>query len=154
MPRRIRLSYPDTGESVVADLLEAEAPKLCDMIWQMLPLQYKTIHGMYSGAEVFVLLDEPRPSPNENLVQLPLPGEVLYFYDNTGNATNAKPEVSEICFVYNRGVILKGAEGVPTYCSLFARVPGDWKTDWTPFQQACRRVRHEGPQMLRIERVE
>jgi len=40
------------------------------------------------------------------------------------------------------------------YASLFARIPGDWKHDWLTFAQACRRVRWEGPQLLRIERVE
>jgi len=43
---------------------------------------------------------------------------------------------------------------VPTYCCLFARIPGDWKYDWTDFAMACRRARREGPQALRIERVE
>jgi hypothetical protein len=154
MSRKIKLSYPATGETVIAELLEAEAPQLCQMIWELLPLEHKAIHGMYSGAEIFVLLDKPQPAPNENLVQLPLPGELLYFYDNSRNVTNVRPEVAEVCFVYNRGVVLKGAEGVPTYCSLFARVAGDWKYDWNDFQKACRRVRHEGPQVLRIERVE
>jgi hypothetical protein len=43
---------------------------------------------------------------------------------------------------------------VPTHASLFARIPGDWKYDWIPFAKACRRVRWEGPQLLRIERVQ
>ena len=36
---------------------------------------------MYSGAEVFAIIDDPMPAPQENLVQLPLPGELFYFYD-------------------------------------------------------------------------
>ena len=50
-----------------------------------------------------------------------------------------KKPISEICFVYNRGVVLRGPEGVPTHCSLFARVPGDWKYDWPEFRAACRK---------------
>lgn len=154
MPRKIRLTYTQTGESVTAEMLDKEAPQLCQMIWEMLPIEHKAIHGMYSGAEVFLLLDKPQPAPNENLVQIPLPGELLYFYDNSRNVTNVKPEVAEVCFVYNRGVILKGPEGAPTYASLFARIAGDWKYDWTDFRQACRRCRFEGPQVMRIDRVE
>jgi hypothetical protein len=51
-------------------------------------------------------------------------------------------------------VVLRGPEGVPTHASLFARIPGDWKYDWVDFAKACRRARWEGPQTLRIERVE
>ncbi len=39
-----------------------------------------------------------------------------------------------------------GPKVCPTYASLFARIPGDWKHDWVPFANACRRVRWEGPQ--------
>lgn len=151
MTRRIRLSFPATGESVIADMLDNEAPGVCDYIWRILPVETKAIHGMYSGAEVFQLIDNPQPAPSENRTCLPLPGELLYFYDAGGNVTSPPRAVGEICFVYGRGVSLKGPEGAPTYASLFARIPGDWKHDWNDFAQACRRCRWEGPQVLRIE---
>jgi hypothetical protein len=119
----------------------------------LLPVENKTIHGQFSGAEVFVLLENPQPIPPESLTQIPLPGELLYFYDATKNVLNPPHPIAEICFVYNRGVFLRGAEGQPTTASLFARVPGDWKYDWTNFRDACRRARREGPQLLRIERA-
>ncbi len=151
-PRRIKLSFPATGESVIAKLLDREAPTVCNYIWSLLPLEHKAIHGMYSGAEVFVLLDKPRPLPRENPIQLPLPGELLYFYDE-GSGVSTGKEVGEVCFIYGRGVTLRQSEGVPTYGRLFARVPGDWTEDWVDFAKACRRVRWEGPQAMRIERV-
>lgn len=77
---------------------------------------------------------------------------MLLFYDGSSSVANSKKPISEICFVYNRGVVLRGPEGVPTHCALFARVPGDWKYDWVPFRNACRRARWEGPQVLRIDR--
>ena len=151
--RKIRLTYVATGESVLAEMLDDEAPGVCEHVWNVLPVQTKVIHGMYSGAEVFALLENPRPAPPENLCQLPLPGELLYFYDGSSNVANSKKPVAEICVVYGRGVTLKGPEGVPTHCSLFARIPGDWKYDWVDFAKACRRARWEGPQELRIERA-
>ncbi len=151
--RHIRLTWVETGESVLAEMLDDEAPRVCEFIWQMLPLEHKSIHGQFSGAEVFVLLDNPRPAPAENLCQLPLPGELLYFFDPGGSVTSGARQSSEICVIYSRGVVLRGPEGVPTQASLFARIPGDWKYDWTAFAQACRRVRNEGPQRLRIERA-
>jgi len=107
---------------------------------------------MYSGAEVFTIVEDAPRAVAENLVQLPLPGELLYFYDEGRGATGARKPVGEICMVYGRGVVLRGHEGVPVHASLFARIPGDWKHDWTPFAQACRKCRWEGPQRLRIER--
>src|SRR3954470_20969127 len=152
--RTIRLSYVVTGESVVAELLDDEAPEVCRLVWDLLPVENKTIHGQFSGAEVFALLDNPQPAPPEGLTQLPLPGEILYFYDESKNVTNVRKAVAELCIVYGRGVVLRGAEGVPTHCSLFARIPGDWKYDWVEFAAACRKARWEGPQLLRVERVE
>lgn len=152
--RRIRLTFVDTGESVLADLLEGDAPETCELIWGLLPAESKAIHGMYSGAEVFTLVEAAPESVPENLVQLPLPGELLYFYDEGRGAAGARRPVGEICFVYGRGVVLRAHEGVPTQATLFARIPGDWKTDWTAFAAACRRCRWEGPQRLRIEQAD
>lgn len=151
--RKIRLTFVDSGASVLADMLDDEAPEVCRLVWDLLPIETRAIHGMYSGAEVFALLEHPRPCPPEGLTQLPLPGEILYFYDDSKNVTNARKEVAELCIVYNRGVVLRGPEGVPTHASLFARIPGDWKHDWPGFRDACRKSRWEGPQMLRIERA-
>ena len=151
--RHIRLTFVETGESVLAEMLDDEAPEVCRIVWDLLPIETRAIHGMYSGAEVFALLDDPRPVPPEGLTQLPLPGEILYFYDESKNVTNTRNSVAELCVVYNRGVVLRGPEGVPTHASLFARIPGDWKYDWTLFRDACRKARWEAPPMLRIERA-
>ncbi len=152
--RHIRLTYTATGESVTAELLDDEAPQTAEYVWSLLPLELKPLHGQVSGAEVFVLIEGGEPAPLENRTHLPLPGEILYFHEAGGNVQTGSRTVGEICFVYGRGVMLRGPEGVATHCSLFARVPGDWKYDWTGFAQACRRVRWEGPSPLRIERVE
>jgi hypothetical protein len=151
--RKIRLTYVNTGESVLAEMLDDESPEVCRIVWDLLPIETRAIHGMYSGAEVFAILDDPKPVPPEGLTQLPLPGELLYFYDESKNVTNVRKSVAELCIVYNRGVALRGPEGVPTHASLFARIPGDWKYDWIPFRDACRKARWEGPPLLRFERA-
>ncbi|HZZ42145.1 MAG TPA: DUF3830 family protein [Tepidisphaeraceae bacterium] len=152
--RKIRLSYPELNVSVVAEMLDEDAPGVCEIVWGMLPIEKRVLHGMYSGAEVFALLDKAVQHPPENLCQLPLPGELLYFYDGSSSVANSKKPIAELCVVYNRGVVLRGPEGVPTHCSLFARIPGDWKYDWAGFRDACRKSRWEGPQLMRVERVE
>jgi hypothetical protein len=152
--RQLVLTFPATGEFARAELLDDEAPGVCQRVWELLPVEGKVIHGMYSGAEVFLMLDNPQPAPRENLVQLPLPGELLYFYDESTGAVGARKPVAELVLVYGRGVVLRAHEGVPTHCSLFGRIAGDWKYDWTKFAVACRRARWEGPQAMRIERAE
>lgn len=152
-PRQIRLTFPETQESVVAELLDHEAPNVCEQVWNMLPLEKEMVHGMYSGPEIFMLLDQPVALPPENQVRLPLPGEILFFYDEGTSAAGGNTAVSEICIVYNRGVFLQQHEAVPTFANLFARIQGDWRKDWPEFAEACRRVRTKGPCVLRIERV-
>jgi uncharacterized protein DUF3830 len=147
------LTFAETGESVVADLLEAEAPRICEAVWEMLPVEKKMIHGMYSGPEVFMVLDKAQEISRENDVQLPLPGEILYFYDPGTSAGGGNRAVSEICVVYGRGVSLKQHDAVPTFASLFARIPGDWRRDWTDFAAACRRIRTDRASRMRIERM-
>src|SRR2546426_8081948 len=100
--RHVRLTYPATGESVLAEMLDDEAPRVCQQIWEILPVETKVIHGMYSGAEVFAMLENPQPALDENTVQLPLPGEILYFYDRSVGAVGAKKPVAEIVIVYGR----------------------------------------------------
>jgi hypothetical protein len=151
--RHIRLTFVDTGESVIAEMLDDEAPKTCQLVWDMLPLEYDLYHGRYSGSEVFILLDEAKPAPLEKRTQLPLPGEILYWYDEGTAVTSSGRPVAEILMAFGRGVVLRGPEGVPSHANLFARIPGDWKYDWVDFAQACGRVRTEGLKKLRIERV-
>ena len=69
--RHIKLTFVSSGESVQAELLDDEAPNVCAHVWSILPVETKVIHGMYSGLEVFAMLDNPKPAPNENMVQLP-----------------------------------------------------------------------------------
>ena len=57
--RQIRLTYTASGESVLAEMLDDEAPHVCDYVWGRLPIETKVIHGMYSGLEVFAMIDRP-----------------------------------------------------------------------------------------------
>ena len=97
--RTIRLTFVSTGQSVVAELLDDEAPEVCRLVWDLLPVEGKALHGMYSGAEIFLLLDTPVPHPPENLCQLPLPGELLLFLFGRRDAAavdvSGSPEVIE-----------------------------------------------------------
>ncbi len=152
--RKIRMAFVKSGESVTAEMLDDEAPVTCQLVWDMLPLEHDLLHGQFSGQEIFMLLEQSKPAPKENRTLLPLPGEILYWSEDDTSVTGGGKSVSEICLIYGRAVTLRGPEGTPSHGSLFARIPGDWKYDWVAFVGACRRIRREGPQRLRIERVE
>jgi hypothetical protein len=149
MTKRIVLSFPEENVSATAELLEDSAPETCRFIWEHLPAEGQTIHGMYSGREVFILVDPPTPVKPENLVHSPLPGDILYFYQEGGIFVDAPDSYAEICIIYGRSVQLKGEGGVPSFCSLFAHLVGDW----TSFAAVSGRVRYDGPKLLRISRA-
>src|SRR5437763_16016182 len=93
--RRILLTYTVSNEAVLAEMLDDEAPNVCDYVWSRLPIETKVVHGMYSGLEVFAMIDKPEPVPAENLVQLPPPGELLYIYGPNLRAAGLKQPVGE-----------------------------------------------------------
>jgi len=62
------------------------------------------------------------------MVQLPLPGELLYFCDEGRGAVGARKSVGEIC------------------------IPGDWQHDWTSFDAGLPEGALGGKR-LRIERL-
>jgi hypothetical protein len=149
------LTILPAGVSVVAELLDDEAPRTCRLVWSRLPMEEHLVHGRYSGMELFVVVDNPEAAPAENQTNLPLPGEILYWSSEDTSVTGDGQMVAEVCLIYGRGVTLRGPEGMPSRGSLFARIPGDWKYDWNAFRDACRRVRSVPEKAtLRIERVE
>ena len=36
--RKLRLTFVATGESVIAELLDDEAPEVCRVVWDLLPV--------------------------------------------------------------------------------------------------------------------
>jgi uncharacterized protein DUF3830 len=150
MARTIILRFVDEEVSAVADLLEDQAPETCRMIWEHLPLEGRTVHGMYSGPELFIRADHlPQVSP-ENQVHRALPGDVGFWYQEGGRYHSAPAAAAaEVVFIYQRGAAIMGPDGQPTWVNLFAQIRTD---DAGAFYETARKVRTEGPQVLRIER--
>lgn len=146
MPRTLTFTIVELEAMAVADLLDDRAPRTCELIWQRLPLEGRLIHGMYSGPELFIILDGFPGIGPENQVSRPLPGDVGYFHQEAGLYATSPHEVAELVYVYDRGVAIKGAEGHDSWVSLFARLRMD-----EAFTAASKRVRREGPFTLRIE---
>jgi hypothetical protein len=148
-PKTLVFRIVESGVSAVADLLEDRAPETCALIWERLPLEGRLIHGMYSGPELFIILDGfPEVAP-ENRVNRPLPGDIGYFHQNPGLFASSPHEVAELVYIYERGVSIKGADGHDSWVNLFAQFRPDGRD---AFMVASKLVRKEGPFTLRIER--
>jgi hypothetical protein len=148
--RSIVLQIPELDVRAVADLLEAEAPRTCALVWDRLPLEGRLVHGMYSGPELFIVLPGFPEVDAENQVQRALPGDVGYWHNEGGIHASAPHETAELVFVYDRGVSIKGSDGSHSWVNLFARIRVDEAAD---FLAVCKRYRTEGAWTLQVERA-
>jgi len=145
----IVLRIPECDVGAVADLLDDEAPRSCELIWDRLPVEGRLVHGMYSGPELFIVLPGWPGVSAENQVQRALPGDVGYWHNPAGLHASAPEEVAELVFAYDRGVSIKGSDGSESWINLFARIRTHEAGE---FLAVCKRSRTEGPWTLRVER--
>jgi hypothetical protein len=144
------MRVPDFDVSVVADLLETEAPATCELVWERLPVEGRLVHGMYSGPELFIVLPDFPAVRLENQVQRAIPGDVGYWHNEGGVHASAPDEVAELVFVYDRGVSIKGSDGSDSWVNLFARMR---LQEADEFFAVCKRFRTEGTSWtLQVER--
>ena len=148
MPRKIRLTFIEEGVSVDAEMLEDEAPKTCQAVWDALPMEEDGIHAVYSGSEIAYFLSEDIVIPPENLTSRTLPGDICYYRLEPGLMHGWLDGITELCWFYGRDGRPNMPDG-PVAVNLFARMIGDM----TSFFEVCFRIRREGVKRVRIERV-
>ena len=150
MGRTLLFQFLGEDVSAIADLMDDRAPETCRMIWEHLPLEGRTVHGMYSGPELFIRTDHLPQVPAENQIHRAMPGDVGFWYQEGGRYhTGGRTAVSEVVFIYNRGAAIMGADGLPTWVNLFAQIRAEGSER---FYELARTVRTDGPRTLRIER--
>ena len=76
MSRQIRLTFIDEGISIGAEMLDDQAPKTCQIIWDLLPLEEDAVHAIYSGSEIAYFLSQDIKIPKENQTSRVLPGDI------------------------------------------------------------------------------
>ncbi|MCH6468427.1 DUF3830 family protein [Sinomonas terrae] len=81
MARYITITLEKRGVSARARLLDEEAPRTAEAVWQALPLKGDVFHGKFARNEVYTLVspfatEEPGP---ENQTITPIPGDLCYF---------------------------------------------------------------------------
>ena len=147
MARNIQLSFPEINVSCKAALLNDRAPKTCAAIWNSLPVEGKTVHGRWSGPEIFICADELQDLEQENGIHKAEPGDICYWMCPGGKYAGAPERAVEVLLIYDTNAALCGPEGLPVFANLFAQVEGDWE----PFRLAAKAVRTEGARVLRID---
>ncbi len=81
MARFVRITLEKRDVSCVARLLDAEAPRTCEAVWNALPLTGDAFHAKYARNEVYAMVPRFSPDPvgQENTTVTPIPGDVMYF---------------------------------------------------------------------------
>jgi hypothetical protein len=81
MARYITITLEQRGVSCKAVLLDDEAPRTSNAVWDALPLSSQVYHGKYARNEIYNLVPAFAPAEPgaENTTITPIPGDVCYF---------------------------------------------------------------------------
>ena len=149
MPRRIVISYPDEGAEAEVELLEKDAPRTCQFIWDHLPVSGDALHAIYSGPEVWMMMPpESKMEGPENATAIMIPGDVAYAFLKGGIELGFPGDITQIAWYYGRGGSPRHPDG-PVPQNVFGRIVGDA----TKFYDVCRRMPREGTKRVEVRRV-
>src|SRR5690606_7873729 len=79
--RYLTITLDKRGVSCRARLLDDEAPRTCQAVWDALPQSGAAYHAKYARNEIYTLVPpfaDPKPG-RENPTVTPIPGDVVYF---------------------------------------------------------------------------
>ncbi|WP_211302752.1 DUF3830 family protein [Allonocardiopsis opalescens] len=110
------ITLQSRGVSCVAELLDKEAPRTCEAVWNALPLSGDAQHAKYARNEVYTMV--PRFTGEiglENPTVTPIPGDVVYFSFSGGmldqrfkedQGIHELPGVIDLAIFYGRNNLL------------------------------------------------
>lgn len=121
MARLIEIVLEKRQASCVARLLDEEAPRTSQAVWDALPQGGEVFHAKYARNEVYAIVPpfaEPQPGL-ENPTVTPIPGDVCYFFFPEGHLDRAfreqtgaqgLPGVVDLALFYGRNNLLLNAD--------------------------------------------
>lgn len=147
-PSRIRLEFHDEGAGATAELLWQDAPQTCLAVCRLLPCRGTAHHGIYSGSECVLVLDELLRLDQENARSRVTKGEVAFTWMAAGSSYGVDRDSAEVCWFYDIDAEPRMWEG-PVKVNVFARIvePAD------TFYAVSRRMRREGIKPLLATRI-
>ena len=142
----IELVLPKRDLTVRARLLEGSAPRTCELVWQKLPIEAPTIHGWYSGSELYTVFPwDGEAPPRENTTVCTDAGDLFFYYAPWYRVAAAAS--GEIAIYYGRDAIPMGSESMMAG-SLFAEIVSDRGV----FADTCESIWTEGAETLIVRR--
>lgn len=136
MPRLMEIRLEQRGVSCVARLLDEDAPRTCEAVWNALPLTGDAYHAKYARNEVYTFVPsfaDPEPGL-ENPTITPIPGDVCYFSFHSGQlpkrsygytedeAGGDAPSVVDMAIFYGRNNLLLNADVGFVPANVFASI--------------------------------
>ena len=117
MSRFMTITLEARGVSCVAELLDKDAPRTCEAVWQALPLGGDAYHAKYARNEVYTMVERFAADEVglENPTVTPIPGDVMYFSFHGGmldrqfkeeKGIAALPGVIDLAIFYGRNNLL------------------------------------------------
>jgi hypothetical protein len=117
MPRYLDITLAKRGVSCVAELLDKDAPRTCEAVWQALPLEGDAVHAKYARNEVYTMVEPfaAREPGLENPTVTPIPGDVVYFSFSQGMldrdfradlGVDGMPGIIDLAVFYGRNNLL------------------------------------------------
>jgi hypothetical protein len=147
--RLIRIEFPHRGVHADVELLETQAPRICEFVWVNLPREGYAHHAVYSGSEIAFLIEPQFPDRLENTTSRVLAGDVGYWYLPGGVMYGEPDDISEFMWFYDRDAEPRMTTG-PVQVAVFGRMMGDTSA----FFAACRAMRRTGQELCRVTRIE
>lgn len=136
MARFMEIRLEKRGVSCVARLLEDEAPRTCEVVWNALPLAGDAYHAKYARNEIYSLVPafaDPEPG-RENPTITPIPGDVVYFsfeawqlatgshgYDDSDNLAGLD-RIVDLALFYERNNLLLNPDYGFVPANVFATI--------------------------------
>lgn len=82
MARRMKIELTSRGVSCIARLLDEEAPRTAEAVWEALPQSGQVYHGKYARNEIYALVPPfgGIGDTRENTTVTPIPGDICYFH--------------------------------------------------------------------------
>jgi hypothetical protein len=157
MARRIELTFPASGVSAIATLLDEDAPAVCDAMWAALavPIEGEVTHAMASGEEVMLNLPEanrrfdPARLPIQNATIHPRPGDILWTYLPPYYMKDYRDGLWDFIVVYGQAVLASREVG-PLICSRWAHIDEGLEA----FAHEAARAFTDGRQPFHVRRLE
>jgi hypothetical protein len=147
--RLIRIEFPHRGVHADVELVERQAPRICEFVWASLPQEGYAHHAVYSGSEIAFIIEPKFLDRLENTTSRVLAGDVGYWYLPGGVMYGEPDDISEFMWFYDRDAEPRMTTG-PVQVAIFGRMVGDA----SEFFAACRAMRRTGQELCRLTRID